>query len=53
MNMKTCTFLTLGLLISTGSGFSIDRPLEILPLFSLPLLLLILPGLRLCLRPGP
>ena len=26
MNMKTCTFLTLGLLISTGSGFSIDRP---------------------------
>lgn len=26
MDMKTCTFLTLGLMISTGSGFSIDRP---------------------------
>ena len=26
MDMKTCIFLTLGLLIGSGSGYSIDRP---------------------------
>lgn len=26
MDMKTCIFLTLGLLVGSGSGFSIDRP---------------------------
>ena len=26
MDMKTCIFLTLGLLVGSGSGYSIDRP---------------------------